>query len=46
MDEQKFVKLVCRDCEHIEEVPLKIVAYGAVISCSECGGLIVESKGS
>lgn len=45
MDEGKFIKLVCRDCNHIEELPLKIVTSGAVISCSECGGLIVESKG-
>lgn len=46
MEDEKFVKLVCRECKHIEELPLKIVVYGAVISCSECGGLIVESKGS
>lgn len=46
MDEEKFIKLVCRECGYIEELPLKIVVYGAVISCSECGSLIVESKGS
>lgn len=46
MEDEKFVKLVCRGCDNVEEVPLKIVVYGAVISCSSCGGLIVESKGS
>ena len=38
------VKLVCRECGKIEELPLKIVVSGAVISCSDCGSLIVETK--
>ena len=38
------VKLICRECGKIEELPLKIVVSGAVISCSECGSLIVETK--
>ena len=37
-------KFVCRECGKIEELPLKIVVSGAVISCSECGSLIVETK--
>lgn len=46
MEDEKFVKLVCRGCDNIEEVPLKIVIYGAVISCTSCGAFIVETKGS
>ena len=41
----EFLKLVCRDCGNIEEVPIKIVHAEAVISCSSCGALIVETKG-
>ena len=40
------VRLVCRECDKIEELPLKIMVSGAVISCSECGSLIVETKSS
>ena len=40
------VQLVCRECGEIEELPLKIVAAGALISCSACGSLIVETKGN
>lgn len=46
MENVKFVKLVCRECDNIEELPLKIVIGGAVISCSSCSALIVETKGS
>lgn len=38
------VKLVCRQCDNIEEVPLNIVLGGAVISCQSCGAFIVETK--
>ena len=37
-------RLSCRECDKIEELPLKIMVSGAVISCSECGSLIVETK--
>ena len=42
----EHVKLICRDCDWVEEVPLGIVTGGATISCSSCGALIVETKTS
>lgn len=44
MENAKFVKLVCRECDNIEEVPLNIVVGGAVINCPSCDALIVETK--
>lgn len=38
------VKLVCNECDSIEELPLKIILSGAVINCSECGNTIVETE--
>lgn len=44
--EYECVKLVCQNCDNIEDVPLGIVTGGATISCSSCGSLIVETKTS
>lgn len=41
---KEYVKLVCRGCDNIEDVPLQIVVGGAEISCSSCGSFIVETK--
>ena len=39
------IKLVCSECGNVEELRLSILTSGAVISCSECGKLVVETRG-
>ncbi len=46
MEDDKFVRLVCRECGNVEELPLKIMTGDCVISCSSCGKLIVETNAS
>lgn len=44
-DGSDLVKLVCRECENIEEISLNMLFGGVVISYSSCGELIVETNG-